>query len=216
MKKFVLFLKIKLSALVLFIVILFNTFILALLTVHNYSYSNELPQSGYLSNDFGNNIEFNTYYLNQAGDINRTDSQRIDDLINNESLSKLGIIPSYVKLITLTKNNFILSGKHFNSNGTVSTFSIYDINGSMCIIYFKNLSDDTEFAVYKTDNKELSKELLKYKQDGEFYVYYPEWKNDLIDFNLRGKIFIFSFALECVMFYFIISKTGNHSKPLKK
>lgn len=217
----------------LIIVLAINILLFGLVTVREYSYDKNLPNHSSVFSFFEDNKNISTCYLNEAGDVNADDSNKIDDLLKQTVFSKTSPLESYYKLFFLSRTSFLLLGKTYIqpekaaiTSEQLFKYTIFVEDNCTYVIYKKNNSND--FAVYKNTDKLLAEELLDYKAEGPYNVCLPDWKNDLLQLNSSGKCIVLSWFVELSVVYFCLYKLeknlenkmkndkGKFTKPLKK
>lgn len=210
-------------------VLVVNVLGIILLTFIQISYSYDSPEEEKIYNLISAE-EKNSYvcYMNGAGDIVDEDLS-LTQLLLSDTAKKQNKFESYKLLFTLGKKDYVFSGKTVYqsdiNSGKQTVIKVYEKNGNIYIVLLKNqerILDKEEFSVYLIEDKSFSENILHFKaSDNKYYAYSPAWVNDLMNFNLTGKIYVFILVTEVVTFFIIKKRqdrdrTGYGSKPLKK
>lgn len=167
-----------------------------LLTLFQTDFIDESPdKSTVISLFYEESGQGKVYYMNGAGDIDDEDST-LFDLLKSAHVTKTGKMESYRLLFSLGKNDFILQAKtvvprDLNA-GKYCSIRVYEKNNVVYIVQLQQQdldSNSTEFSFYATTNEEFTNQILEYKADeNNYYTYLPGWLNDIIRFNLHGKL----------------------------
>lgn len=204
------------------IVLFVNVVFVIALTFIQIEHNEELPSETTILKLIGNGADSsNTYYMNGESDLK--DVEAINNLIFNQKVIKLSKLESYKFIFSVSKNNYILVCKTLalsENNGIPSNIIIYEKNDTIYIVSVLEVNDNKDvFAVYKTDNNDIVKDLINYKaQSNRYFVFHlPDWRYDLLSFNLEGKLIIASMIFEFVVcfavFQCLLRKQSKTIKP---
>lgn len=189
--------------------------VMVLMTVAQTSYGYTYPEESKIYELFSvSDLEGIDFYMNGVGDIQDNNS-KLTKLLSTTNVKKQSKIKSYVLLFTLGKDDFVLYGKtvYKSNDGMYSSgqINIFEKKNTIYVVRFDDSEENfskEEFAVYLVEDENFASEILKFKStENKYYVYSPAWVNDLMSFNLTGKLFVLVVILEIVAVFISFKKT---------
>ena len=200
----------RISVLSLICVLILNILIFTVLTIVQTRYNNDLPQEIIVSELFGGNVNVdNTFYMNGERDLEST--EEINQALLNRKFFKLSEFDSFKFIFSVSEKDYILVGKTIASSGNNSVVVYEKDNCAYFLSKSEIGTNKSEFAVYRCDDSDLIENITKYKSNSNrYYVFYlPEWRHDLLSFNIEGKIIVVSVIVEYITCLFVLKKKNR-------
>lgn len=201
----------RISVLSLISVLIFNTLIFAVLTAVQTTYNNDLPKETVFSKLFWGSVNAeNAYYMNGERDLKNT--EEITQELLNRKLFKLSKFDSYKFIFSVSEKDYILVGKTMDlseNNDIFNCIVIYEKDNCVYFLLKTEIgTNKSDFAVYRCEDSDLIENITKYKSNSNRYYVFdlPEWRHDLLSFNIGGKLIVVSVITEYIIGLFVLKK----------
>ena len=215
--------------------LLLNTVLFAILTVYQAPYYEDAPAETNSIYEMYASEEYKVMFYMGAHDniYDEAEIQRISDALKSTSVVKLNKMQSYLKMLSLNKENYVFS-TYTQIDGDIN-IAAEKLIAENVIVYLEDNkvyvacfelkgppyggSGNVKIAMYEAENEteELLSLLKEYKPTKKIGNILPDWRQGISGFpdSFSGRQYFLLFVIEIILTVFITSKIFGTQNGVK-